>query len=467
MGRRERGARCYGTKDDSRLEDDDPGSGGISRITNWSPFLLLEGESSALWGFSGLALLVLAVSVAAGAALRNFRWPRLEKVVGGEENLQRYEEALRREQSILDGLLVTRIVSSALLLLIIFSWGDLSAGEFDTSYFFQQLGIFLLIFLLGIHGIVRGFSRAMPERTLVLLLPLAKFLATLFRPVVWLMDVSGQLVTRLFGLQVRESEQVEARDDILDAVSEGERDGAIDDEEREMIENIMEVKDRAVTQVMTPRTSVFTIPLETPSQEALSRIASKGHSRVPVVGESIDDVKGILYAKDILAVLAERDGPLPPIAEMMRPALFIPETKRTSELLSELRMAKVHLAVVVDEYGGMAGIITVEDIIEEIVGEIEDEHDANETGEHPILRVVNDREAEVPATVFIDDLNEAMHLELPEGEDYDTVAGFLFTQMGRVPAVGEMCEFEDVAFEILQADERRIHLIKVTVGEPQ
>jgi CBS domain containing-hemolysin-like protein len=362
-------------------------------------------------------------------------------------------------------LLVARIVASTIIVLLLVHDRTLAGDGLDIPAFLGRFGLALAILLLFAHGIVRGVSRAIPERSLVLLLPVAKALSQTFGPVVWLMDGLGAVVSRALGLERRDSEQEEAREDILDAVSEGERDGAIDDGAREMIENIMEVRDLAVTQVMTPRTSVFTIGVDTPPGQALSLIAKRGHSRVPVVGDSIDDVKGILYAKDMLAYFAEGKESLPAVREMMRPALFIPETKHTSELLQELRDAKVHLAVVVDEYGGMAGIITVEDIIEEIVGEIEDEYDRVDQDEAPSIKILGDREAEVPANVFIDDLNEALNVEIPEGEDYDTVAGFLFSQMGRVPMTGERCAFENVEFEIVSADERRIHLVKVTVAE--
>lgn len=426
-----------------------------------APGVFLVAGPEVFYAVLGLTLAVLLVAVAAAAALRNFRWPRLERLVGGERRLAPYEEALKRERAILDGLLVARLVASTVLIVLIVQGRSEDLGG---PAFLARLGLVLAIFLFGVYGIVRGISRSMPERILVLLLPAASLLAKICYPLVWLMDGIGVVASRSLGLERRDSEKEEAREDILDAVSEGERDGAIDDDAREMIENIMEVRDLAVTQVMTPRTSVFTIGIDTPSMEALSLVAKRGHSRVPVVGESIDDVKGILYAKDMLARFAEGRDSLPPVKDMMRPAFFVPETKRTSELLQDLKDAKVHLAVVVDEYGGMAGIITVEDIIEEIVGEIEDEYDRVDAVEPPALRITGEGEAEVPANVFIEDLNEALNVSIPEGEDYDTVAGFLFSRMGHVPAPGERCAFDNVEFEILSADERRIHMVKVTVA---
>jgi CBS domain containing-hemolysin-like protein len=411
------------------------------------------------------SLILVIVTVAAGTAVRTFRWPRLEKLVGSGQCIERIERLLKNEKAILDGLLVLRLVTSITLLLALIGWFGESPGVTGGG-FLGNLGLSLLVFLGGVYGLVRGLVRHAPERALLLLLTPAKVLAAAMSPLVWIMDGIGKVVARAFGLQANEDEQEEAVEDILDAVSEGERDGAIDDEEREMIENIIEVRDQAVSQVMTPRTSVFGLAADTTLEDAVGAVVEHGHSRIPVYEETIDNIQGILYAKDLLRHWTNGDGASTTTADqIMRPALFIPETKNTSDLLEELRRSKVHMAIVVDEYGGTAGIITIEDIIEEIIGEIEDEYDIAEDAAKPLLTIISEREsAEVGALVHIDELNDALHLELPEGDGYDTVGGFIFHRMGRIPEVGESCEFEDVRFEILEADERRIHSVKVTVG---
>lgn len=411
----------------------------------------------------------MTVTVAAGTAIRAFRWPRLEKLVASGKRLERIEETLRNERSILDGLLVLRLLSSITLLLSLIGVlsGTGATVASDPGAFAGNLGIAVLIFLGGVHGVVRGLVAHAPERSLVILLRTSVVLASAVSPIVWVMDGIGKVVARAFGLQTRDDEQEEAREDILDAVSEGERDGAIDDEEREMIENIIEVRDSAVSQVMTPRTSVFGLPLETTLEDAIAAVVEQGHSRIPVYEDTIDNIRGILYAKDLLAHWASRNGSgaLATAESLMRPALFIPETKNTSDLLAELRTSKVHMAIVVDEYGGTAGIVTIEDIIEEIIGEIEDEYDQDDSTAKPALVILEeDHAAEVAALVHIDELNDKLHIELPESEGYDTVGGFLFHRMGRIPERGESCEFENVKFEILDADERRIHSVRVTVA---
>jgi len=426
-------------------------------------FLLKGGTVDTLVLVGSLTLVVL--TVAAGTALRNFRWPRLEKLAG--ERCAEYETLLKNEQAILDGLLVLRLLASITVILSLIGYWDSSGAlgpTADPLGFLSDLGLVVLVFLGGVHGVVRGLVRAAPERVVVWLLRPSIVMARAVSPLVWLMDGIGRVFARAFGLETRADEQEEAREEILDAVSEGERDGAIDDDEREMIENIIEVRDQLVSQAMTPRTSVFGMEASTPLDEAVAQVVAEGHSRIPVFEKTIDDIKGILYAKDLLAHWSGRNGASAPTAgDLMRPALFIPETKNTSDLLEQLRGDKVHMAIVVDEYGGTAGIVTIEDIIEEIIGEIEDEYDQADGGEATLELLDGDHAAEVAAIVHIDDLNEALHIDLPESEGYDTVGGFLFDRLGRIPEAGESCDFENVRFDILDADERRIRLVKVTV----
>ena len=429
--------------------EDDPGP-----AVAW---LLAGGAVDNIVLIGSLALVVL--TVVAGTALRNFRWPRLSKLVS-PERLEEMEALLKQERAILDGLLVLRLLASISLLLSMIGPAGVSSSP---AGFLGELALALVVFLGGVYGVVRGVVRSMPERALVWTIKLAWLAARAMGPIVWVMDGIGRVVSRAFGLNVTPDEQEEAVEEILDAVSEGERDGAIDDDEREMIENIIEVRDQAVSQVMTPRTSVLGLPVETPLADAVSKVVENGLSRIPVYEDTIDNIKGILYAKDLLVYWAGRNGTEPPTAgHIMRPAHFIPETKNTSDLLEELRRDKVHMAIVVDEYGGTAGLVTIEDIIEEIVGEIEDEHDRPEDGE-PTLKMLNERTAEMSALIHIDDVNEALNIELPESDGYDTIGGFLFERMGRVPGAGEQCEFQNVQFEIMDADERRIHFVQVTV----
>jgi CBS domain containing-hemolysin-like protein len=195
-------------------------------------------------------------------------------------------------------------------------------------------------------------------------------------------------------------------------------------------------------------------------------IVEKGHSRIPVYQDTIDNVIGVVHAKDILAQWMEKNGHGASISleDMMRRPLFIPETKNISVLLRELKQNKVHMAIVLDEYGGTAGLVTMEDLVEEIVGEIEDEYDIDES-KVPEFHLISEREAELSGRLHIDEINELLNLEIPEDDAYDTLGGFIFSALGRVPERGERWDFDNLEFEIIDADARRINRVKVVVGE--
>jgi putative hemolysin len=220
---------------------------------------------------------------------------------------------------------------------------------------------------------------------------------------------------------------------------------------------VIEFRDKDVAAIMTPRTEIVALPATVTLLEAKETIIREGHSRIPVYGRNIDDVQGVLYAKDLLG--CDEREPFDP-TEVMRKVPFVPETKRIPDLLAELREKKVHLAIVVDEYGGTAGLVTIEDIIEEIVGEISDEYEA---AEPPPIRRIDERTVEADARVRIDELNEELNIDLPEGKDYDTVGGFLFSEMGKVPAAGEEHHCGNVRFRVLDAEARKINRLRIEV----
>jgi CBS domain containing-hemolysin-like protein len=224
----------------------------------------------------------------------------------------------------------------------------------------------------------------------------------------------------------------------------------------EMIAGIFDLSETWVREVMVPRMDIVALPLETPLRAALDAIIDAGHSRIPVYRGTIDEIAGVLYAKDLLPVL--RDGRMDqPLTGLLRPAHFVPESKPVDALLSDLQHRRVHMAIVVDEFGGTAGLVTIEDLIEEIVGEIEDEYDVATT---PRVERVSEDEVICHAGVDIDDINDLMDIHLPTG-DVDTLAGLVFTRLGKVPEVGERALFEDAEIEVLALDGRRIHQVRV------
>ncbi|MGB9617874.1 MAG: hemolysin family protein [Desulfomonilaceae bacterium] len=244
--------------------------------------------------------------------------------------------------------------------------------------------------------------------------------------------------------------------ELQQVIEESEEKGLIDHEEGDMIEGIFELKQTVAREIMIPRTSIVAVPSNCTLEQLLSTIIESGHSRIPVYEENVDHIVGILNAKDLLPLWLEnrRDLDLSAIA---REPYFVPETKRINDLLKELRAKKSHLAIIVDEYGGTSGIVTIEDIIEEIIGEIRDEHDVEE---EPFI-VQDEAATLVSAVVNLDDFEERFEVSVPR-EGYDTLGGFIIHHLGRVPARGEELVVGDLRLQVHSADPKRITRVLVT-----
>jgi putative hemolysin len=244
-------------------------------------------------------------------------------------------------------------------------------------------------------------------------------------------------------------------EEIMTLVNAGEEEGVIEEEEREMIHSIFQFGDTLVREVMVPRIDIVALEINTPLEAALDAIIAAGHSRIPVYEESIDRIQGVLYAKDLLVLW--REGGDRPIAELMRPAHFIPEAKKAVDLLEELQRRRVHIAIVVDEYGGTAGLVTIEDLLEEIVGEIQDEYDIYEEA---AFEQVSEDEYIFDARIDLDDLNDMVTSNLST-DTGDTLGGFIFSVLGRVPQSGEAFQADGLQIEILSVTGRRIRKVRV------
>jgi len=251
-------------------------------------------------------------------------------------------------------------------------------------------------------------------------------------------------------------------DEILDMM-EDEPDGELEEGEKRMIKGIFDLSDKSVKEIMTPRVDVFAIPLSSSVEEARRMIVSTGHSRIPVYGRSIDEIRGIIYAKDFLSVPPDKKS----LSGMIHMPIFIPETKAVDELLEEIQRTHNHFAVIIDEYGGTSGIVTFEDIIEEIVGDVRDEYDSAEDAiEKPQLRP--DGSVELEARTSVSDVNEILDIEIPEVEHADTIGGYICAELGRIPEQGEVFSMPNLfTAVILKADKRKIQKLKLTVPEEE
>jgi len=249
-------------------------------------------------------------------------------------------------------------------------------------------------------------------------------------------------------------------EEIHSIIDVGEQEGVINRDEHAMIDAVLDLGDTLVREILVPRTEMVAVEISTPVSEVLETIIEAGHSRIPVYEGDVDHIVGILYAKDLLKLW----GKLPEeisIRSICRKAYFIPETKTTADLLKEFKMRRVHMAVAVDEYGGTSGIITIEDILEEIVGEIQDEHDPVE--QSGISRL-DDGSYIFDARSHIEDVEEELNVQIPRGE-YDTLGGFLSHLLGHVPVQGEQGQYGTILFTVEEADARKVSTIRVSIAE--
>lgn len=276
------------------------------------------------------------------------------------------------------------------------------------------------------------------------------------RPVVGLLLGLTTVLTRPFGATPRVSTLV-SEDEIKALVETGEVQGVLHERERDMIHSVFTLADKHVHEVMVPRTDIHAIDVDTPGERLLEEVVQAKHSRVPVYEGSADQIVGILYVRDLFRRLARKETDVS-LRQYLRPAHFVPETKKVDELLREMQREKFHIAIVVDEYGGTAGLVTIEDLVEEVVGEIRDEYEADQ---EPVLQVSED-EAVMDARLPMDEVAEAFDIERETSEDYDTLGGFVVHALGRMPKVGETVRLGNVRFAVEAVEGRRIRRVRVT-----
>ncbi|GHA74172.1 hemolysin family protein [Pontibacter akesuensis] len=299
-----------------------------------------------------------------------------------------------------------------------------------------------------------------PESTtLATALPL-RFFYILFSPFIWMLNGLANLVLRGFGIQPMHGAEVHSAEELRLLFEQSVEGGAIQDAHHELIENVFHFNERMVKQILVPRTKMIAIDVHIDDKELMEIIFNEGYSRLPVYDGNIDNIVGILYVKDILSVM--RLGEPVVIDKLMRPAYFVPETKKINLLLKQFQRRHLHMAVATDEFGGVSGIVTIEDIIEELVGEIQDEYDE----EVPLVERISDYEYKVNGSAAIPDANDFLPFALPEGEDYETVGGLMNVIYGQIPEnLNEMATFDKYEVRVLEKSDRRVEWVLLTVRE--
>jgi putative hemolysin len=317
------------------------------------------------------------------------------------------------------------------------------------------LALFTIIFA---ELVPKTLALANTERFAIALSLPIEFLARALGPVIKVLTGVTAAITRLFGANVSNEAQITAEELRL-IVERGGEQGVLEAEEEQMINSIIELGERRLHEVMIPRIAIAALPASATLEEAIDRIVDEGHSRIPVYEESIDGVVGILDAKDLLPFLKPGSGPRPAVRTLLRPPVFVPESMTIDDLLHEFQRRKVHIAIVLDEYGGTAGLLTIEDLLEEIVGEIQDEYDTEE----PMVVRLSDDEARVDGRADVDDLAELfdLNLELEDDDEYDTVGGLVYHRIGGVPSPGDQIDVNGLTLTVESTDGRRVGKVLV------
>ncbi|GJM21556.1 MAG: gliding motility protein GldE [Planctomycetota bacterium] len=384
---------------------------------------------------------------------------RLLEAAGTPASRNRFERLLASSARVEDSLILMRVSSQIALLLLLLVWcrDVLSDAPTDTELFTPALLAGGLGFLW-----ITVFCRVMPaevsaprlEALMRACVPLLVPLSQVLGPPVGGLRL---LVQRVTG-HTPAAEAELYTDEILSTLEEGEREGHLGGEEADMIERVLELRNTEVHHLMTPRTDMEVIDIGSTVGEAYEAVTEHGRSRYPLVEGTVDRVVGILHVKDMIGREAEL-----PIRELAREPLFVPESKFVMDLLAEFRKLRAHIAVVLDEYGGTAGLVTIEDALEEIVGEIDDEFD--DTTEAPELEILDEYHAVAQGSMHVDELNEALSITLPEADDWSTLGGYIFHTLGRLPETGEELRHDNIVLRVLGVVDRRIESVDIQILE--
>jgi putative hemolysin len=321
------------------------------------------------------------------------------------------------------------------------------------------ISLIIVTLLLALFTIVFGelvpktLALANPERFALTLAGPVEVLAGLLGPIVGLLTGVTRAITRALGADVTNEARITAEELKL-IIERGGEQGVLEAEEEQMINAVIELGDRRLHEVLVPRIDIVALAATASLEEAIDVVVEAGHSRVPVYDGSIDEILGILYAKDLLPYLKTASGPRPTVRAILRAPLFVPESMTIDDLLHEFQRRKVHIAIVLDEYGGTAGLVTIEDLLEEIVGEIQDEYDEEE----PMVVRLGEDEYRIDGRVAVDEMLETfdLEIELEDEDEYDTVGGLVFHRIGGVPQPGDRVELEGLELTVESTDGRRV-----------
>jgi CBS domain containing-hemolysin-like protein len=404
------------------------------------------------------SLVATVLTAVSSRALREFSRTDLQDICRRRDNLDRFGEILRQHESTALGLDFLGAFAVAFFAVATFAW---TIGRYENEWVLYGVagGVGLTLALLRVAA-TWAFARVFAEPFLYHTWPVWRVLGSLAAPLRASARLLDTILHRLAGRAPSVADEETIGDEIRTIVTEGHREGLLEEDAREMIEGVIELGHAEVSQVMTPRTGMHMLQVDEPWDDLIADIIRVGHTRLPIYAESRDDIVGILYVKDLIPELAKKDSSKRrSIREMVRKPIFVPETKAVDDLLAMFQLERTHIALVLDEYGGVAGLVTIEDVLEEIVGEIVDEYDDEVVDD---IRDVGEGVCEALGRTHVDDVNARLGTALPEDQDFDTIAGFVFTELGHIPVQGEeVIHNGTVRITVLEVTDRRIERVLV------
>jgi CBS domain containing-hemolysin-like protein len=407
---------------------------------------------------------VAGIASLAARSLREFSRRELEELCERRQRMDRFEDILHHHDrmALAAEMFTVFLLACSLVCGTVWYWTYFSiATDPNSGWELAALNLAAcLAFVITVVWLPWSIARVAAAGFLYYTWPAWSILGRVFYPLLWCARAIDMVLHRLTGRKNAVPDEETLEEEIRTIVSEGHREGLIEEDAREMIEGVIELGDAVVSHIMTPRTEMHMIQASAAWDEVVEKVIESGHTRVPVYDKTRDDVIGILYSKDLLPELAKGpDEPRRPLSGLLRKPLFVPETKAVDDLLQWFQKSRTHIAVVLDEYGGVSGLVTIEDVLEEIVGEIDDEYDQASEDK---IRKFDDDVCEAIGSAHIDEINDIMGFELPEDEDFDTIGGFVFAEFGRVPSVGESITWQDsVRVTVLEASRRRVNRVRL------
>lgn len=343
----------------------------------------------------------------------------------------------------------------------IFGWFNVELSGKLATNLGHVLAFSIITFMHIVFGELAPKSIAIQKpvaTTMKVAIPL-QFFYYVFKPIIYLLNGFANFLLRLIGIQVSAHEASHSSEELQYLLEKGKESGVLNNSEHELIKNVFDFNERIVKNIMVPRTKIVAVEKDETAEEFIETVTEEGYSRIPIYDDSIDQIIGVVHTKDILPLLVK--GKEVVLKNIMRKPYFIPETKKINDLMTEFQLKRIQIAFVLDEFGGTAGMVTLEDIVEELVGEIQDEYDE----ETPVVEQISETEFMVDAGASVHDANGFLPLELPESSDYDTIAGLVSHVFERIPDVGDSKEELGYCFTIMKKTQQNIEFVKLDLIE--